>query len=90
MPYVRRANGRETGETLRMAIRLAFYNQRGRPFFVMVQHGFPNNAIECGATKRDVQQSPTLVALGMCTFRQWSRRAARSASGRKPKQKGNA
>jgi hypothetical protein len=48
-PYVRLANGREHSHSLRGAIRLAFYQSLGRPFYVMVQRGFPNTVIEVGA-----------------------------------------
>lgn len=73
-PYVRRANGRARGDSLRTALRLAFYRERGRPFYVMVQHGVPNNVIGVGATRRDLERSPLPVAVGKMTFRRWSRR----------------
>lgn len=74
MPYVRRANGREKSESFRIAFRLAFYQDKGTPFYVMVHRGFPNLVMECGATKREVQQKPTGVAFGFQSFRQWARR----------------
>lgn len=72
-PYVRRANGREKAETMRIAFRLAFYQSLGKPFYVMVQHGFPNLAIDAGPSKREVKQSPVLVRFGRKTFRRWSK-----------------
>ncbi len=69
-PYVRRANGRERASSFRDAIRLAFYQSLGKPFYVMVQHGFPNNAIGVGASKRDVQQGPMVVQMKKKSFAQ--------------------
>lgn len=71
-PYVRRANGRERATSLRMAIRLAYYKMSGKPYYVMVQRGFPNAVIGVGASKRDVQRGPLLVAIGRLSFRTWS------------------
>jgi hypothetical protein len=82
-PYVRLANGRERSKSLREAFRLAFYESVGKPFYVMVQHGFPNNVIGVGASKREVQRQPVVVAFGRKSFRQWAssiqRHAAKSA-----------
>ncbi len=72
-PYVRLANGRERSGSLRTAFRLAFYQGLGKPFYVMVQHGFPNEAISVGASKRDIQRSPFLVAAKKMRFRQWAK-----------------
>lgn len=78
-PYVRRANGRERSESLRVAVRLAFYQELGRPFYVMVQRGWPNLAIACGRTKEDVKRQPLLVRrLG---FSGWANRVKRLARG---------
>lgn len=80
-PYVRRANGREKAETLRIAYRLAFYRMRRKPFYVMVQRGFPNLAIEVGATKRDVQTKPVMIAWRGWKFKAWARHVYRNAIG---------
>jgi hypothetical protein len=72
-PYVRRANGREKAQTLRIAMRLAYYQARGKRFYVMVQRGFPNVAIAVGPSKRAVQRCPLTVNIGAETFRGWSR-----------------
>ena len=85
--YVRRANGKEKAETFRVAFRLAFYESLKRPYFVMVQRGFPDLAIAVGATKREVKQTPILVLFGdrffSRTFRNWARSIQRRASGAK-------
>ncbi|HWL09769.1 MAG TPA: hypothetical protein VNQ76_15285 [Planctomicrobium sp.] len=81
MPYVRRANGREKSESFRIAIRLAYYQMRRRRFYVMVQHGFPNLAIEVGASKREVQQKPLPVACGKMKFKEWAKLIQRKARG---------
>lgn len=78
-PYVRRANGRERAYTLRMAIRLAYYVMSGKPYYVMVQRGFPNRAIAVGRSKREVQRGPLLVAIGKLSFCDWASSIQRSA-----------
>lgn len=78
-PYVRRANGRERAYTLRIAVRLAYYLMSGKPYYVMVQRGFPNRAIAVGKSKRDVQRGPLLVAVGRMSFRDWSSAIQRSS-----------
>ena len=80
-PYVRRANGSEMAESLRIAFRLAYYQLRGKPFFVMVQRGFPNLAIEVGASKREVQQQPLSVNIGRLSFKQWAKQVGAKARG---------
>lgn len=82
-PYIRRANGRETAEGLRGRFRLAFYQAKGKPFFVMVQHGFPNSVMECGATRRAITDSLMGVRKkGKRHFRAWARRIQKRASGK--------
>jgi len=76
-PYIRRANGREQATTLKMACRLAFYQMRGRKFYVMVQHGFPNLVLEVGATKRAIMQS--FPMLHWFTFREFAKQLQRRA-----------
>ena len=85
LPYVRRACSRDRSESIRVAFRMAFYQQTGRDFFVMVQRGFPHLVIECGRTKRDVESSPLVVAFGTMTFRRWARCIQKRAVGVKPK-----
>jgi len=79
-PYVRRANGRERTESFRMAIRLAFYRELRRPFFVMVQRGWPNLVMECGPTSAEVKQAPLTTAF--FGFDGWANRIKRYAQGR--------
>lgn len=78
-PYVRRANGKERSESFRTAIRLAFYRELGKPFWVMVQRGWPNLAIECGATAADVRGMPLLSKL--FGFQVWANRLKQQARG---------
>lgn len=80
-PYVRRANGKERSESMREAFRLTFYEHLGRPFYVMVQRGWPNLVIASGASKRDVQRSPAAVAFGKKSFRTWAKDVQRLAAG---------
>lgn len=72
-PYIRRANGKEKSEDFRIALRLAFYQMLERPFFVMVQHGFPNLAIEVGASKKEIMKSILVVFLKQKTFKEWTK-----------------
>ncbi len=81
-PYVRLANGSERSDSLRVAVRIAFYGLRRKPFYVMVQRGNPNNAIEVGGSKREVQMSPATVAFGNMSFRQWASAIKKFAQGR--------
>ena len=78
-PYIRRANGRERAETWRMAFRLAFYRGRKRPFYVMVQRGFPHLAIERGESRQAIKDSILVVHLRDMSFTQWTRRIGRHA-----------
>lgn len=70
-PYVRLANGREKAERFREAMRLAIFKKSGKPYYVLVQRGYPNTAIAVGLSKRDVKQSIFSVAVGRMTFREW-------------------
>jgi hypothetical protein len=54
-PYIRRANGREISESLAGAVRLAFYRFRGRPFYVLVQRGFPRHALAVGPSRASIE-----------------------------------
>lgn len=80
-PYARRANGSERSESMRIAFRLALYQASGKPFYVLVQRGFPNLAIEVGMSKRDVMSLPCPVAFGRSTFRAWASRIQKHARG---------
>lgn len=81
-PYIRRANGREKSTSFRMAMRLAFYQSFNRPFYVMVQHGFPNLAIAVGPNRADIEQSILSVNIGRQSFRDWSRAIQKSSTGK--------
>lgn len=76
-PYIRRPNGREKTDSMRVAIRLAFYRLSKRPFVVMVQKGFPNLVVDVAAS-RELQQSICGVAFGKMTFAQWARAFSRA------------
>jgi hypothetical protein len=78
-PYIRRANGKERSEDLRTAIRLAFYQQLRRPFYVMVQRGYPRHVMAVGASRHDIAKS--LLGARVGGFKAWSKRVQRRASG---------
>lgn len=73
LPYIRRANGREQAPTLRLGIQLAFHGLIGRPFYVMVQRGFPNRVLAVARSKRELSRSPLPVATGQMNFREWAK-----------------
>lgn len=81
-PYVRLANGREHASSFRDAFRLAFYQQLGKPFYVMVQHGVPNRVMAIGASKRDVQRQPLGAHKSRGGFKAWSKRLQLRALGK--------
>jgi hypothetical protein len=83
LPYVRRATGRERSGSFRVAFRLAFYQEMGKPYYVLVQRGFTNLAIEVGPTRREVQRSPVPVSAGWKSFRQWAKEIQAYASGKR-------
>ncbi|MCW1887687.1 hypothetical protein OKA04_23320 [Luteolibacter flavescens] len=70
-----------------MAFRLAFYRELGKPFYVMVQHGFPRLVMEVGPSRREVAMSPMSVARKWNTFRKWSAQIQRLASGSNGKER---
>lgn len=79
-PYIRLANGRERSSSIVEAFRLAFYQDIGKPFYVMVQRGVPNYVIAVGKSRREVQMKPASVAFGIKTFREWAKSIQEHAS----------
>ena len=80
-PYIRRANGRERSESWRCALRLAFYQQRGKPFFVAVQRGFPRNVFAVGPSRKQLLDSFVGAHPHFGGFKAWARRMQRYATG---------
>ena len=78
-PYIRKANGKEKSETLRMAFRLAFYQSIGQPFYVLVQRGFKNLVIDVGSSKKHIEKNIFTVAIKRNTFKQWTFRIQKNA-----------
>lgn len=54
--YVRRSKPSDYAIGFRMAIRLEFYRQKGRPFYVIVRRGGSGEVLEVGPIKRDLRQ----------------------------------
>ena len=79
-PYIRRASGRERSNDLRVAFKLAYHAQLNRPYYVMVQRGYPLLVIAVGRSRREVEQSVMTVRCGIKTFRQWSSDVRRYAT----------
>ena len=83
-PYVRRANGREKAESMRDAMNLAYYKLLKKPFFVLVQRGWPNLVIGCGETKATVKRSP--LAANWYGFNNWATIVKHRAQGVMPQE----
>lgn len=60
---------------------MAYFQTMGVDYFVMLQRGFPHLAIECGRTKREVEESPLVVKFGSMSFRRWARAIQQRAVG---------
>lgn len=71
-PYIRRANGRERSSSFRVAFRLAWMRERRKPFYVLVQRGFPNHAVAVELTRAALKESILGVRRG--GFEKWPRR----------------
>lgn len=73
-PYIRRMNGREKSNDFRTSIRLSIFGpmREIRNVYVMVQKGFPNEAIAVGLSKSDIKQSILVVRCGRKTFNEWA------------------
>lgn len=82
-PYVRRANGREKADSLKMTFRLAFYQSLGKPFYVLVQRGFPNLAIAVHRSRFEIARGVLVVHAKRMTFRTWTFRLQRQAAARR-------
>jgi hypothetical protein len=80
-PYIRRANGCEKSESLRVALRLAAYQLTGQPFYVLVQRGFPRLAIEVGHSRSAIVR--TIIGAHFGGFNAWANRLKRRAQGAK-------
>lgn len=84
-PYIRRANGREKSESLRTAYRLAFYKSSGRPFYVLVQRGFPRIAVEVGKSRQSIENSILWLNVRKrygASFRDYAKSVQRMAIGK--------
>lgn len=80
-PYVRLANGTERATTMRMAIRLAYYESLGCRFYVLIQHG-SRDVMDVGKSKATLKQCPLLVRMKKKTFRQWAKDVQQLALGK--------
>jgi hypothetical protein len=82
-PYIRRGNFRERAGSFAIAIRLAFYKTLRKPYYVMVQHGFPNSAIDAQDSRRALQHGVLMVTLGKMKFSAWTKVIMRQCQGAK-------
>lgn len=74
-PYIRRSNGREYTCDHTIAIWHHFYKRRGKPFYVLVQRGKPNQIFSCGTSKRDIVGS--IVLARKIGYKDWTNRIKR-------------
>jgi hypothetical protein len=72
-PYIRLANGKERGESLRTAFKLAFFEIKFSQYYVMVQHGFPKDVMAVGRTKDEIKRSIFILENGK-GFNAWANR----------------
>lgn len=78
-PYIRRANGREKAESLRDAINLTYHRMLKKPFYVLVQRGWPNLVIGCGENKAEIKRRP--LAANWYGFNNWTQILKHRAQG---------
>lgn len=66
-PYIRRASPKDKPLDFRVGCRMALFEERGKQYYVMVQHGIKNLVIKCGPSKGKVKGNLFLGG----TFRKW-------------------
>lgn len=72
-PYIRLANGRERASSHIVALRLAYRRLLNKPFYVMVQRGFPNLVVAVDTSRSAVKNTILYVYSKRATFKEWSR-----------------
>lgn len=82
-PYIRRGNFGERAESWATAMRLAFYKVTRKPYYVMVQRGWPNHAIDAQDNRRALKSCILMVALGKMKFNEWTKVIMRQCQGAK-------
>lgn len=70
-PMIRRFRPTDKCNDLRTAFRLATFEQMNKPFYVMVQRGFPDEVMICGLSKKDVKNQILAVSAGWMSYREW-------------------
>ena len=85
-PYIRRHRRGDRSSSFRVAYRLAFYESLRKPFYVMVQRGFPRDVMECGKSRSALESSIMWLQIYRkygARFKDFARRLqARAAEGR--------
>lgn len=71
-PYIRIANGKERSDSFRTAIRLKFLELNFGKFYVIVQHGFPNDVMAAASTKEELKNCVFVVHAGILKFNDWA------------------
>jgi hypothetical protein len=82
-PYIRRGNFGERTESWATAMRLAFYKVTRKPYYVMVQRGWPNCALDAQDSRRALKSCILMVTLGKMKFSAWTKAIMRQCQGAK-------
>lgn len=94
-PYIRRNHAGDRSESLRVALRIAYFEGAGKPFYVLVQHGVRGLVIAVAADRRELRNTlvgPRLIAARRGNWklpeardlRTWAAEVGRRARGTKP------
>lgn len=86
-PYIRIANGKERSDSLRSGCWLAFLERTYEKYYVIVQHGFPNNVIAAARTKEELKNRVLVVSSGIIKFNTWANNIKHIARRRKCRRK---
>lgn len=83
-PYIRRHRRGDRSMSFRVAFRLAFYEQLGRPFYVMVQRGFSRDVMACDRSRAALEKSLLWLEVRRkygARFKDYARRLQAQAQG---------
>jgi len=95
-PYIRRHHSGDRSESLRVAFRIAWFADRGKPFYVLVQHGVPGLVMAAATDRSELRNSlvgPRLIAARRGgnwkrpttrDFHSWAANVGRRARGGEP------
>lgn len=70
-PYIRKLQPQDRTESLRVAVRMSYYEVMKKPAYVLVQHGFPHNVLEIDDTKASLKNRIVGIHCKRMTFREY-------------------